>query len=536
MNRGDDSPTTVGEEDNLRRAVRELTAEAGVTRPNLHADANQQQSPQHRQRRWRQQDSVQQQEEEAEAGAGLRAVRAHGVGVGRESDRQMPSRRKSAEAIGAIVATSQTEGTSEATRAAKREQPEDAPARGWGVAVEPAADSAGGLADVPALAEVESVGAHRSGTGPGTTTLRERAETRAGGAADAAGAHVDAILEEAVQSLPDELPFQQVDRIEYMNAQKRLEREREAATGAAAGGDSPQAGAVDESASARRSSPPFNLTLVTQTDSSRLHYLAEGAARFRGPIAAAVLVDRDGDLASTLGGRRFGPHVSLLPVEPPPTANHSYPINMLRNTAIRAVRTTHFLVLDVDLWPSASAYTAVMAAPHELLRRKYTALVLPAFELDLSPPVDSDADAAVRFFRTSFHHVPRTVDELRECLGSRRCTTFYAHTSPETHGSTPYAEWWKAKAASEPLPIPCFQHARYEPYVVLPNLPTTPIYSEAFTGYGKNKIELVTHLRFAGFKFYALPAVRPAAIRARPSLACHITTPTRPLVASAHAR
>ena len=37
-------------------------------------------------------------------------------------------------------------------------------------------------------------------------------------------------------------------------------------------------------------------------------------------------------------------------------------------------------------------------------------------------------------------------------------------------------------------------------------MPTTPIYSEAFTGYGKNKIELVTHLRFAGFKFHALPA------------------------------
>ncbi len=36
-------------------------------------------------------------------------------------------------------------------------------------------------------------------------------------------------------------------------------------------------------------------------------------------------------------------------------------------------------------------------------------------------------------------------------------------------------------------------------------VPSTPIYSEAFTGYGKNKIELVTHLRFAGFRFYALP-------------------------------
>ena len=29
---------------------------------------------------------------------------------------------------------------------------------------------------------------------------------------------------------------------------------------------------------------------------------------------------------------------------------------------------------------------------------------------------------------------------------------------------------------------------------MLPNLPSTPLYAEQFTGYGKNKIEFVTHL------------------------------------------
>ena len=41
--------------------------------------------------------------------------------------------------------------------------------------------------------------------------------------------------------------------------------------------------------------------------------------------------------------------------------------------------------------------------------------------------------------------------------------------------------------------------------MVLPNLPSTPQYAEQFTGYGKNKIQFVTHLRFAGFRFHALP-------------------------------
>ena len=67
---------------------------------------------------------------------------------------------------------------------------------------------------------------------------------------------------------------------------------------------------------------------------------------------------------------------------------------------------------------------------------------------------------------------------------------FYAKSSRETHSTTPYQEWWELPAGASPLFIPCFRNARYEPYVVLPNLPSTPAYSEAFTGYGKNKIEV----------------------------------------------
>jgi glycosyltransferase-like protein LARGE len=47
--------------------------------------------------------------------------------------------------------------------------------------------------------------------------------------------------------------------------------------------------------------------------------------------------------------------------------------------------------------------------------------------------------------------------------------------------------------------------SRYEPYVIVPRLPSTPLYNEGFSGYGKNKIQFVMHLRYAGFKFRVLP-------------------------------
>jgi hypothetical protein len=46
---------------------------------------------------------------------------------------------------------------------------------------------------------------------------------------------------------------------------------------------------------------------------------------------------------------------------------------------------------------------------------------------------------------------------------------------------------------------------RYEPYVILPRLPSTPNYHEGFNGYGKNKIQFIMHLRFLGFRFNVLP-------------------------------
>ena len=47
----------------------------------------------------------------------------------------------------------------------------------------------------------------------------------------------------------------------------------------------------------------------------------------------------------------------------------------------------------------------------------------------------------------------------------------------------------------------CFKSNRYEPYMVLPMTPMTPMFEEAFHGYGKNKIQHVVHLRYIGFEF-----------------------------------
>ena len=71
--------------------------------------------------------------------------------------------------------------------------------------------------------------------------------------------------------------------------------------------------------------------------------------------------------------------------------NSVYPINALRNLAIENVKTTHFWLADMDMWPSRKPLwevwqveglrEALMALPKDQLARSDLAVIVPAFEL-----------------------------------------------------------------------------------------------------------------------------------------------------------
>jgi hypothetical protein len=99
--------------------------------------------------------------------------------------------------------------------------------------------------------------------------------------------------------------------------------------------------------------------------------------------------------------------------------------------------------------------------------------------------------------------VPRTFLELEACWRQGRCRPFDERGNPEGHASTGFAEWQRTPS-TRLRPLPCLRSSRFEPYLVLPAAPTTPLYDEAFQGYGKNKIQHTVHLLAAGFAFSVL--------------------------------
>lgn len=193
------------------------------------------------------------------------------------------------------------------------------------------------------------------------------------------------------------------------------------------------------------------------------------------------------------------------------------------------------------------------------------AIVIPAFERILYPPCQTDQDCK-HHLRQNSSFLPYDFDTLYECYYNhpsnqhQDCIIFQTNNNPDGHSSTNTDLWLEEqiqimkhqaemKNSSLPppttakmYPIDCFRSLRYEPYVVIPwcpmtttdivdhdnhhspgnnsitydnnhdnedddddeYIPISPYYDERFYGYGKNKIQHISHLRFLKYSFYVI--------------------------------
>ena len=234
----------------------------------------------------------------------------------------------------------------------------------------------------------------------------------------------------------------------------------------------------------------------------------------------------------------------------------SYPVNTLRNVALDAVSTSHILMMDIDFIPSQRLDSMIQSAlvaeqqhataidtkdNHENRNQNNVAMVIPAFDRVLHPPCTS-SDECAQHLQSNSNFIPLDFQELQQCYSNDECIIFQSMDNWEGHSSTRTELWlqqkWNANVQSandqnNVRTIPCFDSLRYEPYVVVRWCPSTsssfvtssdvtttatttsnssnrivpvaPYYDERFHGYGKNKIQLISHLRLMGYRFTVLP-------------------------------
>ncbi|KAL9981153.1 hypothetical protein ACROYT_G009817 [Oculina patagonica] len=168
-----------------------------------------------------------------------------------------------------------------------------------------------------------------------------------------------------------------------------------------------------------------------------------------------------------------------------------YPINRLRNIAIKNVKTQYVFMIDVDFVPSPDL--AILARNQILVyneTRNSTddkiAFVVPAF--------DGARHANSR-------DLPETKEELVKMVKRKnKLAPFRQIESPLSHSSTNYTKWYHTNESYE---VSGYQD-KYEPYLILRLTPELPLYDERFTGYGMNKISHVIELALLGQVSFSL--------------------------------
>eukprot|EP00581_Thalassiosira_minuscula_P004301 CAMPEP_0183747204 /NCGR_PEP_ID=MMETSP0737-20130205/67146_1 /TAXON_ID=385413 /ORGANISM="Thalassiosira miniscula, Strain CCMP1093" /LENGTH=630 /DNA_ID=CAMNT_0025982913 /DNA_START=211 /DNA_END=2099 /DNA_ORIENTATION=- len=289
-----------------------------------------------------------------------------------------------------------------------------------------------------------------------------------------------------------------------------------------------------------------SVTLVIQCSLDRIWLLSETCLRWPDPIVLVVYLpaqsvrnpsDQSSALDTISNIMAECPQMTVLPHvhgdEAKEGETSTYPVNVMRNRGLDAVKTSHVLIMDVDLIPSADLSHVVkdnLVDQITIARQSageteipVTAMVVPAFERKVDPPC-SDIESCRSYLQNDSKFLPLLFHDLKECIGQEDCIVFQSDMNWEGHHTTQSKKWLKQnwyeakKDGGEKVrvirQIKCFDSLRYEPYVVIPWCPSsessqprplTPYYDERFYGYGKNKIQHISHLRFRGAAFSVLP-------------------------------
>ena len=110
-------------------------------------------------------------------------------------------------------------------------------------------------------------------------------------------------------------------------------------------------------------------------------------------------------------------------------AKGQFPVNKLRNLGIRNIATTHFQILDMDLWPTVDTYETMMKLPAQLRTGK-NAVIFPVFFFDRNAVLtrcDSFAQCSLLWgsecsvTRRALEYCPFNKTELKACLLSKNC-------------------------------------------------------------------------------------------------------------------
>uniref|UniRef100_A0A8C9J929 LARGE xylosyl- and glucuronyltransferase 1 n=1 Tax=Panthera tigris altaica TaxID=74533 RepID=A0A8C9J929_PANTA len=227
-----------------------------------------------------------------------------------------------------------------------------------------------------------------------------------------------------------------------------------------------------------------DVTLVAQLSMDRLQMLEAICKHWEGPISLALYLS-DAEAQQFL---RYAQGSEVL-MSRHNVAYHIvykegqfYPVNLLRNVAMKHVGTPYMFLSDIDFLPMYGLYEYLRKSVIQLdLASTKKAMIVPAFE-------------TLRY-RLSF---PKSKAELLSMLDMGTLFTFRYHVWTKGHAPTNFAKW---RTATTPYRVEW--EADFEPYVVVRR--DCPEYDRRFVGFGWNKVAHIMELDAQEYEFIVLP-------------------------------
>ena len=287
-------------------------------------------------------------------------------------------------------------------------------------------------------------------------------------------------------------------------------------------------------------------TLVTQTSMSRLWLMKHHCELWKGPISVAVLVppsDKNSQFSSSNNNStiiiqtiqnqletKYGcsqSQVTVSILNRVGFTENDYPVNHLRNIALRHVQTTHIMYVDIDFWPSSNLYDTLSNTNYikrEFINDPKLALVVPAFQFTngLCKLGNPGPDRKTKCRQRDIQTIPTTKEQLLPMLNQTvvlqqyrkynetdyRVTPFQEKVFRIAHNTTLYDVWYtKQRSVGSLHTLPCVQSGVYEPYLATRYCRDMPPFQEIFTGYGQNKATWILQLRSRGYIFKQIGGV-----------------------------
>jgi len=250
----------------------------------------------------------------------------------------------------------------------------------------------------------------------------------------------------------------------------------------------------------------ISFTLVSQLSEDRVWMIQNHCQRWGpNPMSVVVFSDRTAeDVKSEVVLQGCSEeHITVQTVSPTkydPTGTE-YPVNLLRNIAFAAVKTTHIVYADVDFWPSTDLHSTLMSrdVKTRFAADPKLATVVPVFQMYRRCKEYNDCQDK------NIPSMPKRKGALFSLIKRKEASTFDP-TNAGGHGSTKYITW-RDQELGTLVDLPCIKSNRYEPYLAFRFCSDLPPFQEGFTGYGKNKMTWVMQLRRAGYLFSQLGGV-----------------------------